>query len=110
MSRRNGLRPVTLGKARLSNSPKGTYHGHAFSVQSISHPRRNLNGQNTLGPGSSAAVRNGGGGARALHRGPRPAAYSRQSQTQSNGRLVNQLASGHQAETRGEKTYGNDRR
>src|SRR5437870_10884215 len=30
MSRRNGLRPVTLGKARLSNFLKGTYHGHAF--------------------------------------------------------------------------------
>src|SRR5437879_11475973 len=70
MSRRNGLRPVTLGKARLSNSPKGTYHGHAFSVQSISHPRRNLHGQNTLGPGLSFAVRNCGGSARALYRGP----------------------------------------
>src|SRR5438128_7026046 len=50
--------------ARLSNSSKGTYHGHAFSVQSISHPRRNLNGQNTLGSGLSFAVRNGGGSAR----------------------------------------------
>src|SRR5205814_9519895 len=95
---------------RLSNSPKGTYHGHAFSVQSISHPRRNLNGQNTLGPALSFAVRNGGGSARALHRGPRLAGYSRQSQTRSNGRLLNQPASGHQAITRGGKTYGSDRR
>src|SRR5256885_2932666 len=30
--------------------------------------------------------------------------------TRSNGRLFNQLASGHQAITRGGKTYGSDRR
>src|SRR3989454_4376061 len=66
-------------RTRLSNSPKGTYHGHAFSVQSISHPRRNLHGQNTLGPGMSFAVRNCGGSARALYRGPRLASYSGQS-------------------------------
>src|SRR5438094_7366679 len=50
-----------------------------FSVQSISHPRRNLHGQNTLGPGMSFAVRNCGGSARALYRGPRLASYSGQS-------------------------------
>src|SRR5439155_24708690 len=70
---------ATLAITRLSNSPKGTYHGHAFSVQSISHPRRNLHGQNTLGPGLSFVVRNCGGSARALYRRPRLASYSGQS-------------------------------